>query len=316
MKSRSSLQIGLAVVAVVALMTLAVRLQRERDDRYPLPETTEETLYLTSGGALQRLSLGYRSLAADVYWIRAIQHFGGRRQRIFTPSQPGGVPQAEGSEPYRLLYPLLDLTTTLDPYFKAAYRFGSIFLAEPYPGGPGRPDLAIALLEKGLAVEPDNWEYMQDIGFVHYWWDHDYQAAGAWFAKAADAPDAPWWMRSMAAVTLASGGNRQSSRQMWQSIAQSATVEYQRNHAQRALVQLDALDQIDVLRPIVDRFVRETGMPARDWQTLVRAGALRGIPVDPTGVPYRIQPDGSIDVDPTSPLYPLPKEPQRTGAQP
>ena len=251
-----------------------------------------------------------------MYWIRAIQHFGGTRQRIVTPGQPAGAPQAEGSEPYRLLYPLLDLTTTLDPYFKAAYRFGSIFLAEPYPGGPGRPDLAIALLEKGLAVEPDNWEYMQDIGFVHYWWDHDYQAAGAWFAKAADAPDAPWWMRSMAAVTLASGGNRQSSRQMWQSIAQSATVEYQRNHAQRALVQLDALDQIDVLRPLVERFVRETGMPARDWQTLARAGAIRGIPVDPAGVPYRIQPDGSIDVDPASPLYPLPKEPQRTGAQP
>ena len=43
---------------------------------------------------------------------------------------------------YALLYPLLDLTTTLDPYFSIAYRFGAIFLGEPYPGGPGRPDLA------------------------------------------------------------------------------------------------------------------------------------------------------------------------------
>ena len=52
-----------------------------------------------------------------------------------------------------------------------------MFLAEPYPGGPGRPDLAIALLEKGLRERPDKWEYMQDIGFVHYWYDHDYRAA-------------------------------------------------------------------------------------------------------------------------------------------
>ncbi len=316
MKFRSSVQIVLALVTVAALMTLAVRLQRVRDERYPAPETTEETLYLTSGGALQRLSLGYRSLAADLYWIRAIQHFGGTRQRIDTPSQPAGEPQSEGSEPYRLLYPLLDLTTTLDPYFTAAYRFGAIFLAEPYPGGPGRADLAVALLEKGLAVEPDNWEYMQDIGFVHYWWDHDYQAAGTWFGRAADAPGAPWWMRSMAAVTLASGGNRQSSRQMWQSIAQTATVEYQRNHAHRALAQLDALDQIDALRPVVERFSRETGTSPRDWQTLARAGVLRGTPVDPAGVPYRILPDGGIDVDQASPLSPLPKEPQRTAAQP
>jgi hypothetical protein len=315
MRSRAGLQIPIALVLTVALMTLAVRLQRVRDERYPPPETTEETLYLTSGGALQRLSLGYRSLAADVYWIRAIQHFGGTRQRIYTPSQPAGAPRAEGSEPYHLLYPLLDLTTTLDPYFKAAYRFGAIFLAEPYPGGPGRADLAVALLEKGLAVQPDNWEYMQDIGFVHYWWDHDYQAAGAWFARSADAPGAPWWMRSMAAVTLASGGNRQSSRQMWQSIAQTATVDYQRNHAQRALAQLDALDQIDTLRPLVERLTRETGTPP-DWLTLARAGLLRGIPIDPAGVPYRILPDGGVDVDPASPLSPLPKEPPRTVVQP
>ena len=307
--------IALALAAILVLMTLAVRLQRERDDRYPPPEMTEETLYLTSGGALQRLSLGYRSLAADVYWIRAIQHFGGTRQRVFIPGQPGGAPPAEGPKPYRLLYPLLDLTTTLDPYFRAAYRFGSIFLAEPYPGGPGRPDQAISLLEKGLAVEPDNWEYMQDIGFVHYWWAHDYQAAGTWFARSAEQPGAPWWMRSMAAVTLASGGNRQSSRQMWQSMAQS-TIEYQRNHAQRALAQLDALDAIDLLRPIVERFATQSGAPPRDWQALVRAGLLRGIPADPAGVPFRIAADGTIDVDPASPLSPLPKEPPRTVPQP
>ena len=52
---------------------------------------------------------------------------------------------------YDLLYPLLDLTTTLDPLFNIAYRFGAIFLAEAYPAGAGRPDLAVALLEKGIA---------------------------------------------------------------------------------------------------------------------------------------------------------------------
>ena len=52
---------------------------------------------------------------------------------------------------YALLYPLLDITTTLDPLFNIAYRFGAIFLAEAYPAGAGRPDLAIALLEKGIA---------------------------------------------------------------------------------------------------------------------------------------------------------------------
>ena len=74
-----------------------------------------------------------------------------------------------------MLYPLLDLTTTLDPYFSIAYRFGAIFLGEAYPGGPGRPDLAIALLQKGLAAQPEKWQYMQDLGFVYYWHMRDYK---------------------------------------------------------------------------------------------------------------------------------------------
>ena len=65
-----------------------------------------------------------------------------------------------------------------------------------------RPDLAIALLEKGLRAQPDKWEYMEDIGFVHYWYVHDYRAAGSWFQKASDVPGAPWWLRSLAATSM------------------------------------------------------------------------------------------------------------------
>ena len=52
---------------------------------------------------------------------------------------------------YELLFPLLDLTTSLEPRFNMAYLFGSIYLAESPPGGPGRPDLGIALLESDRA---------------------------------------------------------------------------------------------------------------------------------------------------------------------
>ena len=116
----------------------------------------------------------------------------------------------------------------LDPRFNIAYRFGAVFLAEAYPGGPGRPDLAVALLEKGLRARPDKWEYMEDIGFVHYWYLHDYGAAASWFDKASRAPGAPWWLRSLAATTLAQGGDRQSSRTMWEAIRQSAENDWLR----------------------------------------------------------------------------------------
>ena len=99
--------------------------------------------------------------------------------------------------------------TSLDPHFKVAYRFGAIFLAEPYPGGPGRPDHAIALLERGIERDDGRWEYMEDIGFVYYWWLTDFQQAAEWFKRAGEQPGAPTWLAPLAATTLAQGGNRE-----------------------------------------------------------------------------------------------------------
>jgi tetratricopeptide (TPR) repeat protein len=207
------------------------------------------------------------------------------------------------------------VTTSLDPRFNIAYRFGAIFLAEPAPGGAGRPDLAIALLEKGLRERPDKWEYMQDIGFVYYWWQRDYQKAGEWFNKASEVPGAPWFLRSLAAVTLAQGGDRRSSRLMWEGIRQSSEVDWQRTDAERRLQQLDAADIIDEVQRRIDDARPRTGNLA-DWQALVRAGVLRGIPLDPSGTPMELDAGGHVQLSPGSSLYPLPDEPKRQSPQP
>ena len=160
---------------VGALLGAAAWLQRVREQPYPAP-LDQRGHRCTSRRArrVRYLSAGYQTLAADLYWIRAIQYYGDDASSR-SNEQPADQARRCHGRNYALLYPLLDLTTTLDPRFNIAYRFGSIFLAEAPPGGPGRPDLAIALLEKGLRDRPDKWEYMQDIGFVHYWWTHDYQ---------------------------------------------------------------------------------------------------------------------------------------------
>ena len=183
----------LAVVAL--LMMLAVWLQHLRETSFPLQTPDDEALYLKSGTTARRMSGPYRTLASDLYWIRAIQYYGGTK-RMFDPDGTVVTPSAPNVQAsrrrYDLLYPLLDLTTTLDPRFHIAYRFGAVFLAETYPRGPGRPDLAIALLEKGLRAQPDKWEYMEDIGFVHYWYRHDYKSASHWFGSGLTPWRAMW----------------------------------------------------------------------------------------------------------------------------
>jgi len=309
-----------AVVAVSsALIAAAAIVQHVREMRYPDPPLTKESLDLTSGATARRLSVGYTALAADLYWIRAIQYFGSTKRRLtFGPERKAAPPPPaiDASLDYDQLYPMLDVTTSLDPRFKIAYRFGAVFLAEPYPNGPGRPDLAVRLLEKGLREQPDKWEYMEDIGFVHYWYDHDYRTAAAVFQKAGEVPGAPWWLRSLAATTLAQGGDRESSRAMWRHIRESAEIDWLKRDADRRLLQLDAFDQIDALQRLVDGYTHQHGHPPADWPTLMRARLIGGVPVDPSRTPYQIALDGHVKLSQSSPLWPLPEEPRRTGATP
>ena len=298
-----------AILTAGSLLAAAGALQSLRERRFPPAESAEDALYLTNAAAISRLTRGYNALAADLYWIRAIQHYGRNKIRATGSGATGGT--EESPPDFRLLYPLLDLTTSLDPRFEIAYRFGAVFLSEPPPGGPGQPEQAMALLAKGLRERPDKWEYMQDIGFVHYWWRQDYPAAAEWFARASQVPGAPWWLRSLAATTLAEGGDRRSSRLMWESIRQSAEVDWLRRDAERRLLQFQALDDIDGLQTRADRLAAAVGAPPADWMALVRAGALRGVPGDPTGTPYDIDPQGRVSLSRSSPLFPLPAEPKR-----
>lgn len=310
MSRPSSSGVVAATAVVVLLLASAAGVQAAREARYPPAAVKEDSLYLTSGTAVRRLTMGYHALAADLYWIRAIQYYGGIKLRLTGPNRDAAAAPATEGNAYPFLYPMLDLTTTLDPRFNIAYRFGSVFLADPYPGGAGRPDLAIALIEKGLRERPDKWEYMQDIGFVHYWWRHDYKAAADWFRRASEVPGAPWWLQSLAANTLTEGGDRNSSRLMWQSIRASAEIDWLKGDAERRLTQLDALDQIDNLQAVVDR-AGQSGLQVRDWQVLVRGRLLPGVPVDPAGTPYDIDVQGRVQLSSRSPLSPLPLEPQR-----
>lgn len=301
--------VSFATVTLVAvLLAAAVQLQAARERAYPSAVETGEALYLRSGPALRRLTGAYTTLVADVYWIRAIQHYGGSKQRI---DELGALPPSAAAPPadaFPLLYPLLDITTTLDPKFNIAYRFGAVYLGEPYPRGAGRPDLAIVLLEKGLREQPAKWAYMEDIGFVHYWFRQDFAAAAAWFKKAGEVPGAPWWLRSMAATTVAQGGDRTSSRAMWLAIRQSAEIEWLRKDADRRLLQLDALDMIDALQRAADDYARRSGEPP-DFQALIRGRVLRGYPLDPSGTPFEIV-DGRVQLSQSSPLWPPLEEPR------
>ena len=290
------------VVAIAGLLTMVVVLQMDRERRFPQTEPARQVLYVNSPAVLTRLALGYDALVADLYWIRAIQYYGGARL------------SNDPDQSYDLLYPLLDLTTSLDPNFNIAYEFGAFFLSEKKPGGPARSDLAIQLLDKGMRAHPDRWQYPYDIGFVHYR-DGNYKVAADWFLRAAqtsgarkEGERADMWLGPLAANTMATGGDTRSSRILYEQLVTS-DVSWLREDAIRRLKKLDAIDRIAQLERATAEYERRFGDPPPTWQHLVQAGLLPGVPLDPEGYPYVLNPWwGDVTVSEESPIWPLPTE--------
>jgi hypothetical protein len=287
----TGLLVTLMTVTGIALAGIPLR---ARDEHYRLPPVNERMMYLRSGRTADRLALSFDNLAADVYWIRTLQHYG----RDYKNRSRQGR--------FELLPSLLDLTTTLDPHFLIAYRFGAIFLALAPPDGPGRPDLAIALLEKGLAVNPDRWQLAHDIAFTHLLYTGDNDAARRWFERTAAMTGAPEWIGPLAAVTTARGGDRQAARRMLNEL-RTTQENYIRRAAERILVQLDGLDRVDEVEKQVAVFRERTGRDPSGWPEMIAAGVIGGIPVDPAGTPLVYDSASRrVSMAETSPLMPLP----------
>lgn len=256
------------------LLALCVPLVQQRIDGV-LGEfrAQHEALYLWSGDQVRRLAPGLEGLAADVYWLRTVQYFGG--QRAFA-----------GGKNFDLLQPLIEITVSLDPRLEIAYRYGAIFLAEAPPTGAGRPEQAIALLERGVAALPGNWALRQDLGFYHFLFLRQPVQASRILREAAKLPGAPGWLENLAADVLAKGGNRQTARQMWSRIYEQSEG-YMKHNALIQIWLLDALEQSERLTALVAEFARRAGRRPESLDELRQAGLLKKrAPVDPAGVPF------------------------------
>ena len=284
----------LILVVLVQLVVAVVLLQRTIDDRFGEYRATEEILYIENGEALKKIVLGFESLAADLYWLRTVQYFGG--QRLYSTDKR-----------FELLEPLLNITTTLDPHLKVAYTYGATFLSEPRPTGAGEPLKGLALIDRGIENNPDNWRFYLDKGFIYFWVLEDYKKAAEIFLEGSKLPGAPYWMMATAGRTLTRGGDRDTAKQLWRILYDTAENEQMRHNALTHLQQLDALDQTEVLTALGGKFREQQGHFPESWQEMIAAGYLRGVPADPLGVPYVLNlRDEQVDVSEESFLSALP----------
>jgi hypothetical protein len=267
-------------------MTGAVMLLR-RIDRVRSGATLQEVLYVPSPRILKRMSLGYSGLLADVYWTRVVQYFGGKHQ-------------ARAMQ-YKLLAPLLDITTELDPHLTVAYQFGSTFLAQKPPEGAGEPDKAVALVERGIKANPNRWQLYHELGFLQYMELHNPAAAARTFELGSNVPGAHPFLKIMAAAMAQHAGEIQMARMLWTTTYETTEDKMIRANAVKHLRALKVDEDVPRIQALAAEYKGRTGQPPGGWADLIKAGMMRGIPVDPLGHPYKLMPDGHVQVaDPDS----------------
>src|ERR1044071_4387139 len=234
--------IALALVVVIGI-TCAALLVRRLDSLRPPPDPNaiDESLYL-NGKSARRISLGFNGLAADWYWMRSLQYVG--RKIINVDNVPI---DNLGQLDMKLLAPLLDTATTLDPEFLNPYEYAAIVLPSV------DVQEAIRITQKGIQANPNAWKLYQHLGYI-YWQQHDYRAASETYGRGAQIPGAPAWMEALKAKMLAEGGSRSTAREIYTRMYDQSSDEQVRDMAHKRLMQLDSLDQRDFLRKLLNAY--------------------------------------------------------------
>jgi tetratricopeptide (TPR) repeat protein len=231
------------------------------------------------------------------YWMRSLQYVGGK---LINAHQGIGLDNLSPLN-LKLLAPLLDAATTLDPQFIEPYEYAAIIL-------PGvSVEDAIRIVNKGIAANPSAWRLYQHLGYI-YWQQKNFSAAADAYGRGAAIPGAPPWMQAMKAKMLGEGGSLGTAREIYLHMYQEAGDDQVKEMARRHLMRLDSLDEREALQKILASYQSRTKHCPASWNDLepiFRSLRLRldasGAPLDPAGTPYLLNNTKcEVELDPKS----------------
>lgn len=290
MRSRNFKDILISVaifgVGFFSIYTLTSKIERARP---PLPAGYEDSDLTIEGGRLRGYSFGADGLVADWYWMRALQYFG---SKLVNAGMTPGTKDLRPLNP-RLLYPMLDNASTLDPRFMTVYQYGAMILPDI------DPQQAIRLTQKGIEHNPDQWRLYHYLGYI-YWELKDYPKAAEAYERGSQMPGAPIWMRMMKSNMESEGGSRETARQVYTQVLNGAQDDETRTFATARLLGLDSLDERESINEALSASREKNGRCPASWREAfpllrsirsrtgkeLRFDSLTLAPVDPSDVPY------------------------------
>ena len=123
-----------------------------------------------------------------------------------------------------------------------------------------------------------------------------YAGAAEVFARGARVPNAHPFLAMLAAKMAEHVGDQQLAGMMWTTTYQTTKDKNVRANAAAHLRALQVDEDVTALEALTGRYQQQSGHFPASFAELEAAGVLRGIPRDPLGHPYRLMPDGRLEV--------------------
>lgn len=284
----------LPLVIVVTGFATIIALSVFLDENKPsLPAGYDDQDMAVNVSKFRGFAFGCEGLMADWYWMQSLQYIGGKIDK----AQLGINMEDLSVLNPRLLYPYLDTATSLDPHFIAAYSYGAIVLPSI------NPENAIAITQKGISNNPDEWRLYQHLGYI-YWRLKDYEMAAVNYEKGSMIAGSPTFMKLMAASMRTEGGSRDTARSIYRQMLAESTEDQTKSVAELRLKQLDAMDELDAIDRVLSDFKEKNGRCSGSLNEIITV--LMTVKL-PEGREFRID-DANNLVDPSDAPYLLDKE--------
>jgi tetratricopeptide (TPR) repeat protein len=251
----------------LAVWLLASRLEPRRLEPY-------DPGIVPRASTLRWLSLGHRTLAANLLWLKAVQYIGDLRAN---------------ERGWDKLYPLTDAVTDLDPRHGYAYQVAGTLLS-----AFGHVPESNAILEKGTRALPDRYILPYLRAFNAFYYDDDWTTAGRFAEISARTPGAPPHVRQNVLAYYVKGRRAEAAVAfLQQSLAEARDPETRKAveaQLQQAMLERDAAGLDEAVEKWRSRYV----IGPLFLEQLVGEKLLTAIPADPYGGDLFVDEDGRV----------------------
>jgi hypothetical protein len=237
-------------------------------------ERPYDVSFVPAASSLRWLSLGHPTLAANLFWLRAVQYM--------------GDPHAD-ERGWEKLRPLVEVVTDLDRGHGYAYQTSANVLASA-----GLVADSNAILEKGTRNVPNRYILPFQRAVNAFMYAGDYAEAGKWFGISAQTPGAPRRMQEYVVAMYAKGDHAEAAMSLLGRLRDEAQDDESRraidHQIQRAALERDS-NQLEKAAEIYrERFL----VPPICLEQLAFEGLVPAVPPDPFGGFYYLDEEGRV----------------------